>query len=133
LRIATVIDDAAAVDERRDRVAMVARAVARASAKYAVTKAVKDKKGKTAGKVANLGASLLERADVRSWHLLPQEVQLFRATLPAGTRTLRLEVSDRDGPHTVEIGPVNVRVGAVTIVPHRLWRDRPTVPMVAVR
>ena len=133
IRIAGVIDDASAVDERRDRMAMLARAVARASAKYAITKAVKDKKGENAGKVANLGASLLERADVRSWHLLPQEVQLLRATLPAGSRTLRLEVAGRDGQHVVELGPVNVRAGAVTIVPHRLWRDRPVVPMVAAR
>ncbi|MDB4883873.1 MAG: hypothetical protein JWL95_2639 [Gemmatimonadetes bacterium] len=132
-RLVSVIDDAAIVDERRDRVAMLARAVARASAKYVVTKAVKDKKGETAGKLANLGASLLERADVRSWHLLPQEVQLLRMALPAGTRSLRLEVADGAGTRVVELGSVTVRVGQVTIVPHRLWRDPAAVPLIAAR
>jgi hypothetical protein len=133
LRLAGVIDDAARVDERRDRVATLARAAARASAKYALTKTVKEKKGKTAGTLANFGASLLERADVRSWHLLPQEVQLFRMTLPAGSHTLRLEVGD--GAHTriVEIGPVAVRAGSVTIVPQRVWRDEASVPLIAAR
>ena len=133
LRLGAVIDDAAEVDERRDRAAMLARATARATAKYVVAKAVKDKKGELAGTLANYGASLLERADVRSWHLLPQEVQLFRTTMPAGTRMLRLEVADATGLHTVEIGPVTVRPGSVTIVPHRLWRDELSVPLVAAR
>jgi hypothetical protein len=93
---------------------------------------VKDKKGETAGSLANLGASLLERADVRSWHLLPQEVHLLRATLPPGRRTLRLEVADGAGSRVVEIGPVTVRAGEVTIVPHRLWRDSTAVPQVAL-
>jgi hypothetical protein len=43
------------------------RALARAVAKYA---AAKDRKGEVAGELANLGTVLLERADVRSWHLL---------------------------------------------------------------
>jgi hypothetical protein len=134
VRIATVLDDAAAVDERRNRVAVMARAMARASAKYAITKAVKDKKGETAGKLANMGVGLLERADVRSWHLLPQEVQLFRQHVPAGSRTLRLEVADAAGmPRVVELGQVTVRAGEVTIVPYRLWRDEPSVPLVAAR
>ncbi|MEO6528061.1 MAG: hypothetical protein ABIP93_15680 [Gemmatimonadaceae bacterium] len=133
VRIVGVIDDAATVDERRARAAMLIRATARASTKYVVTKAVRDKKGETAGRLSNFGASLLERADVRSWHLLPQEVQLFRARMPAGLRTLRLEVADGSGARVVEIGPVTVRAGAVTIVPQRLWSDRRQVPLVAVR
>jgi hypothetical protein len=131
--IATVLDEAAAVDERRDRVAVLARAVARASAKYAVAKAVKDSKGDGAGKLANIGVSLLERADLRSWHLLPQEVQLLRVSLPAGPHTLQLEVGDGAASRVVEIGPVTVRAGTLTIVPHRLWRDVAPVPLVAAR
>jgi hypothetical protein len=128
-----VLDEAASVDERRDRVAMLTRAMARASAKYAMTKVVEEKKGKTAGRLANFGASLLERADVRSWHLLPQEVQLFRFSLPAGSHTLRIEAGDGAGTRVVEIGPVTVRAGTVTIVPQRVWRDAQPVPLVAAR
>jgi hypothetical protein len=95
---------------------------------------VKDKKGETAGKLANMGASLLERADVRSWHLLPQEVQLFRLALPAGRRSLRVELSSEGTvPRVVELGEVTVRPGEVTLVPYRLWRDEASVPQLAVR
>ena len=134
MQIMTVLDDAAAVDERRDRVATMARAMARASAKYAITKAVKDKKGKTAGKLVNMGASMFERADVRSWHLLPQEVQLVRLSLSSGPRSLRLEVPDAGGTlHVIELGQVTVRPGEVTIVPYRVWSDAPSIPVVAAR
>lgn len=133
ITLAAVVDDAAAADERRERVAMMARLAARAAARYAVTKAVKDNKGETAGRLVNFGASLLERADIRSWHLLPQEVQLLRLRLPAGAHSVQVEV--RDGAHTrlVDVGPVTVRAGTVSIAPVRLWRDPLPAPSVAVR
>lgn len=119
----TVVDDASAVDERRERAALAVRAAARAAAKYAVTKAIKDKKGEVAGELANFGASLLERADVRSWHLLPQEISLIRVRVPAGTRDVRLQVGEGWAVRTVELGDVVVRRGEMSIVPVRLWRD----------
>lgn len=119
----TVIDDASAVDERRERAALAVRAAARAATKYAVTKAIKDKKGEVAGELANFGASLLERADVRSWHLLPQEISLIRVRVPAGTRDVRLQVGEGWAVRTVELGNVVVRRGEMSIVPVRLWRD----------
>ena len=120
------IDDASVADERRERSAIVARAMARAAAKYAVTKAVREKKGEVAGSIADLGSYLLERADVRSWHLLPQEVTILRVRMPAGTHALRVQTGTGDAVRTVELGQVVVRAGAVTIVPARLWRT-PTV------
>jgi hypothetical protein len=53
--------------------------------------------------------------------------------LPAGSRTLRLEVADGTGTRVVDLGPVTVRAGTVTIVPHRLWREPAPVPLVATR
>jgi hypothetical protein len=123
LSASSVVDDASAVDERRERAALVVRAAARAAAKYAVTKAIKDKKGEVAGELANFGASLLERADVRSWHLLPQEISVLRVRVPAGRREVRLQVGDGWAVRTVELGNVLVRRGEMTIVPVRLWRD----------
>ena len=123
VRLTSVVDEAASVDEGRDRLAMLARATARAGAKYALAKAAKDRKGELAGTLANYGASLLERADVRSWHLLPQEIQLLRVHAPAGTRRVRLEVSDRGATRTIELGYVAVRAGTTTIHTVRLWRD----------
>lgn len=133
ISVTAVVDDAAAADERRERVAMMARLAARAAARYAVTKAVKDRKGETAGRLVNLGASLLERADIRSWHLLPQEVQLLRLRLPAGAHSVQVEVRDGGFTRLVDVGPVTVRAGTVSIAPVRLWRDPPPAPSVAVR
>jgi len=123
-RVASLLDDATVADAGRERTALLARAVARAAAKYVVTKAVKDKKGEVAGSIANIGASLLERADIRSWHLLPQEITLLRAHTPAGQRQLQLAIGSEAS--RIEIGPVNVRAGMVTIAAVRLWRDPAT-------
>jgi uncharacterized protein len=133
VRITGVVDDAASADERRDRLAMLARAAARAGAKYALAKAAKDGKGELAGTLANYGASLLERADVRSWHLLPQEIQLLRAKVPAGTHVARLQVIEGGIARMIEIGSVAVRPGALTIETVRLWRDGPSTVAIARR
>ena len=133
VRLSSLVDDAAMADEQRDRLAMLARATARAGAKYALARAAKDAKGDLAGTLANYGGSLLERADVRSWHLLPQEVELLRARVPAGTRSIRVEV-EGDGPRRIiELGTVTMRSGALTIVPVRLWREGRSAESVAVR
>jgi hypothetical protein len=125
------VDDASAADERRERVAVAARAIARAAAKYAVTKAVRDKQGETAGTIAELAASALERADVRSWHLLPRELTLARVRLAAGARHVRLLIG-RDGDRrTVDLGTVNIATSTTTIVPVRLWNDPPATPAAA--
>jgi hypothetical protein len=117
------VDAASASDERRERAAVATRAIARAAAKYAVAKAVRDKKGETAGTIAELAGALLERADVRSWHLLPRELTLARVRLPAGARRVRLSIG-RDGEtRTVDLGTVAIAGGGVTIVPVRLWTD----------
>ena len=128
LTVTSVVDNATESDARRERLALATRAVARATAKYVVTKAVKDRKGETAGEIANFGASLLERADVRSWHLLPQELSIVRARVPAGRRVVRLELVDGGSVRTVEVGSVVVRQGELTIVPVRLWCDPPAAP-----
>jgi hypothetical protein len=125
------VDDASAADERRERVAVAARAIARAAAKYAVTKAVRDKKGETAGTIAELAASALERADVRSWHLLPRELTLARVRLAAGARHVRLLIGRDGDARTVDLGMVTIATGTTTIVPVRLWSDPPATPAAA--
>ena len=118
-RVASLLDDATAADEGRERTGMLARAIARAAAKYVVTKAVQHGKGDVAGSIANIGASVLERADVRSWHLLPQEITLLRVHAPAGRR--RLQLVTNAGALPIELGPVIVRAGMVTITAVRVW------------
>ncbi len=129
-RIGTVLDDAILADEARERVSLRTRATARAAAKYAITKAVKDTKGDVAGSIANIGASLMERADIRSWHLLPQEISLLRVRLPAGAHSLRVAIG-ADSAH-VDIGEVFVRAGRTTIVTVRLWNE-PAQSLIAMK
>jgi hypothetical protein len=119
------LDDASGADERRERVAVATRAIARAAAKYAVTKTIRDKKGETAGTIAEFASAVLERADVRSWHLLPRELTLARVRLAAGARHVRLLVGRDDETRTVDLGTVTIVAGGVTIVPIRLWSDPP--------
>ncbi|HEX5971803.1 MAG TPA: hypothetical protein VFY85_07760 [Gemmatimonadaceae bacterium] len=124
------VDDATAADARRELGAIIARAAARAAAKYAVVKAVRDRKGEVAGTLANLGASLLERADVRSWHLLPGELTLVRLRLPSGPQRVTLRVGDGAQQRTVDAGTVLVRAGSVALAPVRLWQTPPAAPIV---
>jgi hypothetical protein len=128
--VSTLLDDAVSADEGRERVALLARATARAAAKYAVTKAVKDKKGEVAGSIANFGASLMERADVRSWHLLPQTVTLLRIRVPAGTRRVQLDLGETLA--RTDLGDVVVHAGEVTIVPVRVWRENARTGLLAM-
>ena len=118
-RVSATVDDAAGADARRERTEMLTRAVARVSAKYVLTKAVKDAKGETAGKIANIGASLLERADVRSWHLLPRELVLLHVRVPAGAR--RIELALNEGGSPIVLGQVDIRAGGTSVLAMRLW------------
>jgi hypothetical protein len=121
--ISASVDDASGVDERRARLAIITRAVARAATKYAVAKAVEDKKGELASTIAELGGNLLERSDIRSWHVLPQELELIRLRVPSGARNLILEVGSGSSLKRLRIPSVQVQAGTVSIVPVRLWQS----------
>jgi hypothetical protein len=106
---------------------MVARTVLRAAAKLALTAEIEDRvseKDETAGEVVgalfNIGTLLAERADTRSWHLLPASVSIVRLQLPPGTHDLT--VSTGQGGDTTPLGPVEVRAGRTTFVSTRIWR-----------
>ncbi len=128
MRLASRLDDATEADAARERNALVIRAVTRAAAKYAVAKAVKDKHGEVAGSIANIGASLLERADIRSWHLLPQEITILRIHAVPGSHELQLDPGS--GAPAVPLGTINVRAGSVVITTVRLWHE-PVTPTLA--
>ena len=109
----------------RDRLLIIARTIARGTAKLALTKGAERKleeKNETASKIlgllGNVGNVLLERADTRSWHLLPGAISIAQLRLPAGEHTVTLELGEQ---RNVSIGPVRVRAGEVSIVPVRAW------------
>ena len=89
---------------------LTARAIARATFKYAATKGTKAavKGGKKSSKERKLAAALLglagnvaavatENADLRGWTLLPAYFRVARIWVPAGHHTLNVRFMDRRG------------------------------------
>jgi hypothetical protein len=109
---------------------IVAKAIARATTKYLIVKVAKEgvkKENETAGLlvglVGNAAAVASERADIRSWHLLPGTIRIARMSLPAGVHSIELDldVLQQTEPLRVDLGEVSVRPGSVTILPIRSW------------
>jgi uncharacterized protein len=122
----------AAAGIRRDfedqRVATLARTVARAVSKLALTTTIEQSvanrdegAGRLAGLLTNLGTLATERADTRAWHLLPGDIAMARLRLPAGSHDLSLAGDGPAGSDT-PIATVTVRPGETTIVSARIWR-----------
>jgi uncharacterized protein len=83
--------------------AITARAVARAVLKNAIAKKAKKQNGDAGSGallmsiVADVGAIVSERADTRSWSLLPGNFLMARLVLPAGIHDLRVAYYDSAG------------------------------------
>jgi hypothetical protein len=115
-------------DFQDERALIVARTVARGAAKLALTKGAEKKleeKNEAAGRIigllGNLGSVLLERADTRSWHLLPGGISIVRIDLPAGEHRLTAEVGPTDVPRTIALPPITVAPGGVHVIAARAW------------
>ncbi|HSJ05192.1 MAG TPA: hypothetical protein VK936_00735 [Longimicrobiales bacterium] len=115
-------------DYESERALVVARTIARGAAKLALTKgaerSVEDRSevaGRLIGLAGNIGSVLLERADTRSWHLLPAGIALARVTLPAGEHMLEIAVGYDEPYRSISAGSVAVRPGQLTILPVRVW------------
>ena len=64
--------------------AIIARGIARMVAKSLIVKEAKDKGGALAGLFANVATTVSERADTRSWTLLPGNILMARLPLSSG-------------------------------------------------
>jgi len=111
-------------DFENERTLIVARTIARGTAKLALAKGAErsleekhEAAAKIVGLLGNLGGVLTERADTRSWHLLPSGITVVRVRLPAGAHDFAIELGGR----TVALKAVDVRAGGVTVVPARAW------------
>jgi hypothetical protein len=111
-------------------VGIVAKTIARATGKYLVVEAAREaakKEDETAGFLVglfgNAAAAASERADTRSWHLLPGTIRIARMTLPVGVHSIELDLDalQRREPLRLDLGDVNVSPGSVTILPIRSW------------
>ena len=133
VRMIADVSDAVLDEFQGERMAILARTLARAAAKYAITRGIENEGeeeseglGRLLGLLANLGGVITERADTRAWHLLPAEIGLARLRLPPGRHTLTLAIHQGPGSSRtrhIELGPVDVRPGRVAFVATRLWND----------
>lgn len=125
-----VVEDinALANNSLEDRLpAITARAVARLVVKQAAAKKIKEQNSNagntgTAGLfmnlVADIGAVASERADTRSWSLLPGNILLARLTLSAGMHDLKVSFYDNHGNvlSTHDYAAIKVIAGQKTFV-----------------
>lgn len=121
---------AAVTDEFEDKLGgILIKAVARTALKYELARGIEkelDKENELLGDIAfltaNAAAALFERADTRSWHLLPDELSVVRLRLSPGIHPLTLEVeTGNGGTRLIDLGEVNVRNGSVHVLSARVW------------
>ena len=120
----------AVTDEFEDKLGgILVKAIARTALKYELARGLEkelDKKNEILGEIAfltaNAAAAMFERADTRSWHLLPDEVSVVRLRLPIGVHPLRLQVeTGQGGTRLIDLGEVEVRDGRVHVLSARVW------------
>ena len=100
---------------------ILVKAVARAAVKYTVVNALADD-SEVAQVVGNAITALLERADTRSWTLLPSGVQIVRLELPAGTHQVVVEFgTGQSAIPPLVLDDVEVHADRVTVVAARAW------------
>lgn len=112
-------------DYSRQAPLIVARTIARGAAKAVLTQSAKKKAseknenfGKIIGVLGNVGNVMLERADTRSWHLLPAGVAVVRMRVPAGAQRVSITLPGRA---PVDLGMVNVDAGKISFVSKRAF------------
>jgi hypothetical protein len=115
-------------DFEAERALIVARTIARGAAKFALTKGAEKKledrneaAGRLLGVIGNLSNVLLERADTRSWHLLPGSISILRLDLPAGEHSLATEIGVEQARRTITLDAVSVTPGSARVVAARAW------------
>lgn len=130
VQLAGDVSRAAVQEFQQQRALLLARLVARAASKLALTRAVereageeKEALGRVLGLVTNLGTLLLERADTRSWHLLPGRVGVARLRLPPGrhTVTVVLDAAGERSGRRLELGTIDLRPLEIRFLTARLW------------
>lgn len=112
-------------DFRKEQTVIVARTVARAVAKYAMTKGVEKEAakkdeglGKLAGFLMNIGGAITEQADTRSWHFMPRSVSMVRYALPPGSHRISIDTGNGS---SVEVGSVDIAAGKTAVLSTRVW------------
>jgi hypothetical protein len=103
-------------DFRRDRAKRLARLLVRAAARATAAAEVGRKHRELADLVTGVGRAL-ERADTRSWHLLPGRIAVARLRLPAGRHDIAIDV----GGAPYALGSVEVPAGGIAVATGRVY------------
>ena len=104
------------------RVAMLFETLLRGLAKYLVSREA-GKQHEALGTIANLAGVLTERADMRSWRTLPNQIFMVRMLLPAGTHTLKLSFLDANGQvrGSQSVPGIKIDANRITFLNHRTY------------
>jgi hypothetical protein len=110
------LSDAIVADFKRDRTVRLARLLVRAATRAAAAERAGKKHHELADLVAGLGRAV-ERADTRSWHLLPGRIVVARLRLPAGRQAVTVDV----GGTVASLGEVDVPAGGIAVATGRVY------------
>lgn len=116
------VSRAVASDLRRARPAMLSRLVARAAARTVLAEALDDKH-EWIGAVVGLASQGLERADTRSWQLLPGSLQVIRLRVPSGAYQPVVQVGEGFERTSVRLPQLAAKAGHLAVLDARVWRD----------
>ncbi len=90
--------EAKQIRELIDRIpVLIVRQAIRAAVKASMLHVAKQEGGAWGGLAASLYNVFSEQADLRSWLLLPKNIQVLRAYPPAGQRKVRIDIIDAGG------------------------------------
>lgn len=116
------LSDAVAGDFRRDRGARLTRLLVRATAHAAAVSEVA-RKHKDLGSLLGTVSNAVERADTRSWQLLPGIVSITRLRLPVGMHAISVDV---DGTRRI-VDSVRIERGGLAFATTRVWPGAPAL------
>jgi len=95
-----------------------AKAIARAVAKYTMTKAIDNKgKNRALGLLAGIYSVASEQADTRSWRTLPAAFHILRLKLEPGRHEIRLNMQLSGGGSREQVMQVEIKKGRKKVVP----------------
>ena len=122
------LSDAVVADFKRDRAKLLSRLVLRAAARQALTQQASKKHSELGSIVSSIAGDVLERADTRSWHVLPGSVGIVRLRLPVGRHAIRLAPAGDASGAARMVGEVEVRAGGVAVLSTRIWPGEAWTP-----
>jgi len=100
------------------KAAIIARLIARAIAKNAISDNAKQQGGELAGFLTDVAMMATETADTRSWLTLPKHIYLSRLKLEPGSYAASLSLLGRNGEvvQVVGLGDIKVVKGKITFI-----------------